>query len=215
MHLSGTQRADARHVQTQLIRTSGNSQHGPAARRSPQTPGARTAGDEPVPRRESRHRCAAGVRRPGARAGAVRRRRDRRGPHRALAARVFPAPRGLQRADRLRGGSQPRRAQLRQSPRGGHPTWGADLYHDGVVPDRRERFRTPKRHAAGADSGAVGILRGAAAGGARAVARTRAALLRAAAALRVPPGAAAQLPATAACATAAPDLATRGRRAAG
>ncbi len=57
----------------------------------------------------------------------------------AFAALVFPAAWRLQRADRLRSGSQPRRRQLHQPPRRRDPAWPADLPPVGVVPGRGEQ----------------------------------------------------------------------------
>ena len=75
------------------------------------------------------------------------------GPRRALAARLFPAPRRLQFAHRLRGRSGARRQSLLHAARGRHSARRADLQPVRLVPIRRGGARSPAADAAGAAAG--------------------------------------------------------------
>ncbi len=108
------------------------------ARRPAAPARARAHRDQPVPRREPRHRQPAGVRRAGARPGAGRGQRHGGGARRAFAARVFPAARRLQCADRLRGRSQPRRRRVSRSRRVVAIQHGQQIFHMSAS------FQTPE-----------------------------------------------------------------------
>ncbi len=82
-------------------------------------------------------------------------------PRGAFAARLFPAPRRLQPADRLPGRPQPRRHELLHPARGRDPERRADLPLLGVVPDAGGGPGAPGADARGAAAGiAAGPHRG-------------------------------------------------------
>ena len=98
-------------------------------------------------------RLAAGLRRPGHRPGAGRRRAHRRGPRRPFAARLFHAAGRPQGPHPLRGRPHPRRPQLHHPPGRRHPARPGDLLHVGLLPGRGGRARPPDRHARRAAAG--------------------------------------------------------------
>ena len=115
---------------------------------------SRAARGEPVPRQQPEDELAAGVRRPGDRAGDGGGVPHRRGPAAAFAALLFhPAGRPAD-SDHLRGRTAARRQELYDPPGHRDPAWQRHLLDHGVVPYRgRRRVRPPGPDAGRAAAG--------------------------------------------------------------